>query len=158
MDGNFWSVWAVPYFISNAVALGLAVLAWKRPFAARYGYALMFLVAALVNGFTALNNPMDYLNYSPLAWGPYSEFIKGAFVGIVEVFVLLIAFGQLLLAFGFLARGTILKVACVGSMFFFLSITPLGLGAAFPFPLFAILGALSIFIRSSELRVRALQT
>jgi hypothetical protein len=30
----------------------------------------------------------------------------------------------------------------------------LGLGAAFPFPLFAMLGALSIFIRSSELRMR----
>jgi hypothetical protein len=154
MDGNFWSVWAVPYFVSNAVALGLAVLAWKRPFAARYGYALMFFVAALVNTFTAINNPMDYVNYSALAWGPYSEFIKGAFVGIVEVFVLVIAFGQFLLALGFLAHGVILKMACVGSILFFLAITPLGMGAAFPFPLFAILGALSIFIRSSEMRMR----
>ncbi len=154
MDGNFWSVWAVPYFVSNAVAMGLAVLAWKRPFAARYGYALMFFLAALVNAFTAINNPMDYVNYSALAWGPYSEFIRGAFVGIVQVFVLLIALGQLLLAFGFLPRGVLLKGACLGSMFFFLAITPLGLGAAFPFPLFAILGALSIFIRSSELRMR----
>ena len=154
MDGNFWSTWAVPYFVSNAVALALAVLAWKRPNAARYGYAVMFFVAAVVNSFTAINNPMDYLNYSPLAWGPYSEFIRGAFAGIVGVFVLIIAFGQLLLALGFLARGTILKIACVGSIIFFLAITPLGLGAAFPFPLFAILGALSIFIRSSTLRMR----
>jgi hypothetical protein len=158
MDGNFWSIWAVPYFISNAAALGLAALAWKRPFAARYGYALMFLVAALVNGFTALSSPTDYLSYSSLAWGPYSEFIRGAFVGIMQVFVLAIAFGQLLLAFAFLARGTILKLACVGSMLFFLAITPLGMGAAFPFPLFAILGALSIFIRSSELQLCELET
>jgi hypothetical protein len=154
MDGNFWSTWAVPYFVSNAVALGLAVLAWKRPFAARYGYALMFFLAALVNTFTAINNPMDYVNYSAFSWGPYTTFIKGAFVGIVEVFVLAIAFGQLLLALGFLAHGVWLKMACIGSIIFFLAITPLGMGAAFPFPLFAILGVLSLYIRSSNLRVR----
>lgn len=158
MDGNFWAEWAVPYFVSNAVALALAVLAWKRPFAARYGYALMFLMAALVNSITAMRNPMDYLNYASFAWGPYSEFIKGAFVGIVEVLVLAIALGQFLLALGFLARGRILRLACLGSIVFFLAITPLGMGAAFPFPLFAILGAMSIFIRSSELRVRELRT
>lgn len=150
MDLNYWQTWGAPYMISNAVALLLLFLSWKRIPWARYLYALMFLAASWVNTRMALNNPMDYTNYAQWAWGPYREFIQDPFLMWIQPMVLAIAFGQFLIGLGFLSSKRWLKLACVGAIIFFVAIIPLGLGSAFPFSIFAGLGCFLLYQAASD--------
>lgn len=144
MDENFWQIWAGPYTGSNIFALGLLLMSYKKPQAARYFYAFLFLAAAIANAKVALTNPSDYSNYAVYAWPIYREFIQGPFTEIIRPMVLSIALGQIILGFGFLIRA-LYPLACLGAILFFMAITPLGLGAAFPFTLLASLGCFFIF-------------
>lgn len=133
------------YFVSITLTILLVMFTRQDPMRARFAYAFLFLCAGLINGYFAWNSPDLYLRYAVPAWGPYEEFILGPFPAIVRTVILWIAIGQALLAFLFLARGILLKIACLGSMVFFLAITPLGMGAAFPLPLIALVGSLFIY-------------
>ena len=123
-----------PYLISNLVALGLVLTAWRWPRVTRYLFALIFLAASLANTVIVLKSPSSYVEgYGELAVLPiYKSFIYGFFSRYTIPIVLLIALGQVIL-FGLLSfKESLVFWGVLAASFFLFTITPLGLGSAFP--------------------------
>lgn len=121
------------YLASNAIALLLLVLAWKRPTAGRISLGVVFLAAGITNAYTAIDAPGSYLDYERLALLElYREFIGGWFAAHVRPMVMLIAAGQVAIATGMFLNRALLRPAVVGALVFLLAIAPLGVGSAFP--------------------------
>lgn len=132
--------YVTPYLISNAVAfvLFLTVVYW--PNIGRIAFGLMFIAAGSINGYTALTDPLVYLDYGELAWsGAYRAFILGPFSGFVAPMVVSIAVGQLVCGGLLFAGGRMARWGALGAGIFFLAIAPLGVGSAFPFSIISIL-------------------
>ena len=101
---------------------------WVRIF-----FAVFFLWACYFNSTSAINSPEIYLTYARLNALPvYSDFINGFFSRHITPIVLVIAFGQFLIALGLILDRTWTKLACIGGIIFGLAIAPLGVGSAFP--------------------------
>lgn len=96
--------------------------------------ALIFGWAVWINYDTCHEHPEAYLEFGRYAMG-YSSFINGWFRGHIKGMVSTIAAGQGLIALAMSYRGQWVRAACMAAIVFLLAITPLGLGAAFPFPL-----------------------
>jgi len=126
------------WLLSNSVAILLLVAAIKKPRLARVLFAGLFLWASWINYTTAHSTPDEYLNYAALTpFNLYRDFINGWFSANIESMVTLISIGQGLIAIGLLLHGWFVRLACYGVVIFFIAITPLGIGSAFPFTLFA---------------------
>lgn len=138
----------IAYIISNSVALLLLWVSWKKKNLARILFAGLFFWAFLANWRTAHHSPNDYLNYGKYAVGLYQDFIYGEFAKHVTGYVSLIAIGQLAIALCLLARGILVKSACVGGILFLLAIAPLGFGSAFPFSIISAFALLLIYRHS----------
>lgn len=124
----------VPFLISNALALFLLGVAFKRPQVIRWLSVLIFAAAALLNARLALTRAAEYLGYGPLAWSSaYREFIYGWLSQHVQTLVLPIAVGQLLIAVLLTRRRPWRRIGVVGAIVFLCAIAPLGVGSAFPF-------------------------
>ncbi len=143
--------WA-PYLVSNLVGVALVALAFRRPKLARWGFAILFAGASIVNATLALRAPRDYVEgYARFATPAYKAFIEGAFSAHVTPIVLSLALGQLLVA-GMLARGgRWLTRGAVAAAVFLVAISPLGVGAAFPSTLFM---ALAVAVTAMQLDER----
>jgi hypothetical protein len=134
------SEYVTPYIVSNTFALALLVGAFWRPKVVRMAFALMFVAASAVNAYTAITEPMVYLEYGDLAlveW--YSEFIYGPFAEFIAPMVLAIAIGQLACGVLLFAGGQLARLGALGGGIFLLAIAPLGVGSAFPFSVTCIL-------------------
>lgn len=130
------SEFIVPYTASNIISLVLVFTAFKWPGLTRSLFLLIFLAAGIVNMYTALTTPEDYLNYREYALlGIYRNFIDGFFSQHVQVIVCVIATGQLTIAALLTRRGLPLNMAVIGGVIFFIAIAPLGIGSALPAPL-----------------------
>jgi hypothetical protein len=127
----------IAYIGSNLVALLLLFLSWKKKNLARTLFAILFVWASWINWKTAHNNPGDYLNYTQYAIGFYKGIIQDWFSKHITAYVSIIAVAQLLIGLGFLSKGVIVKISCIGAIIFLLAIAPLGFGSAFPFSLIA---------------------
>ena len=125
---------------SNAVALLLLLLSWKRENTARILFSLLFIWAAIINWKTAHYSPGDYLDYSKYAIPLYKHIILGEFAKHITGYVSCIAIGQLLIGLGLLSKDIIVKTACIGGILFLIAIAPLGTGSAFPFSITASVG------------------
>lgn len=136
----------VPYVISNVVALIMLVLAWKKPGISRLLYFLIFLWASIVNASTAIKSPEVYLEYSEYTFlAVYRIFINGIFSEHITIFVLFIATSQFCIAILLLTSDSLIKIGLVGGIIFFISIAPLGVGAAFPSSIIWALGLIVLF-------------
>jgi hypothetical protein len=125
--------WLFPHLVSIAIAILMALAAWKRPSLGRGLFAVLFLWASLVNGRLAIRDPAAYLEYANLTESPvYRGIIEGPFARHITGYVMVIALGQLCIAIGMLLRGLLTRTACVGAIIFLVAIAPLGIGAAFP--------------------------
>jgi hypothetical protein len=121
-----------PYLISNAVSVGLLVIAIIRPRLAPGFFVFLFLAAGLFNTYTALTEPEVYWDYEGMAvLELYKKFIAGFFSQHTKAIVLLIALGQLCIA-ALLCKQDLRRLGVVGGCIFFLAIVPLGVGSAFP--------------------------
>lgn len=139
-----------PYFISNAVALALIFVTWKWPRVARYLFALIFAVAAVVNAKTANITPELYLEYADLAfldW--YRQFITGWFAANICWVVTCIAAGQFIIAILLLLKPTLRRLGIIGAILFLTGIAPLGVGSAFPFSIWAIIALVILWRRDT---------
>jgi len=135
---EFW----IPWTVSNTIALLILWAAVVRPKIARAAFALLFAWACWINLETASESPGDYLAYADLTpIGFYKAFINGWFKEHITTMVSVIAVGQGLIALGMLGKGWMVKLAGVGAIIFFLSITPLGIGSGFPVSLIGIITA-----------------
>ncbi len=129
----------IPWTISNTIAVLLLVAAIKNPKLARLLFAIIFAWACWLNYTTAHNNPEDYLNYTTLTpFDLYQDFISGWFNEHITSMVTIISIGQGLIAIGMLLKDWLVRLACIGAIIFFLAITPLGIGSAFPFTIITI--------------------
>jgi len=136
--------YAIPYWSSIGFSILVMALAHLSPRSSRVIYAVMFLAASGVNARLAVLSPEVYLDYAPLAlMDIYRQFILGVFAAHTAAFVLSIAVGQL--ACGVLMLTRFAKVGYIGASVFLLAIAPLGVGSAFPFSLFAVIGLFLLF-------------
>ena len=98
-----------PYFASNAFGVLAILCAWFWPRPARALFAVLFLAASLVNGWTALVQPGVYLTFSAIAAG---QLAVGICLGV---------------------GGRLLRWGVLGGVVFLVAIAPLGFtGSAFP--------------------------
>lgn len=131
----------VMYLVSNVAGLLILWVAFKRPKIARFVFFLLFAWACWVNYTLARTNPEVYLEYANMSVSWYSNFINGWFKENIAMIITSIAIGQGLIAIGMLLKGWWVKLACIGTIIFLLSIAPLGVGAAFPFSIIVSLAA-----------------
>ncbi len=137
---DFW----IPYLATNFVALLLLYVCIKWYKAGRITFGIIFLIAAGINAFTAINKPAAYLAYEKYTLLDFYEaFITGFFARNTTMIVLSIALGQLLIAAGLLFFRKWTRTAAAGAMAFLIAIAPLGFGSAFPASLIM---ALAVFM------------
>jgi hypothetical protein len=124
---------SLPYIISNAVAVAIAITAMMWPTIARVLLSMIFVAAFALNLFTAITDPSVYMVFGELTPNEfYRSIIFGPFSKHSQVYVALIAFSQLLIGVFISYKGKLMKIAMIGGITFLLAISPLGFGAAFP--------------------------
>jgi len=97
-----------------------------------------------------LTDPDSYLDNARFAIPLYQDFINGWFSHYNHMIIPLIAVGQFFIAFGMLLRSWWVKLACIGSIIFLLSIAPLMVGAAFPFSITVSIAAWLILLNDDK--------
>ncbi|HEY5969020.1 MAG TPA: hypothetical protein VIU35_13670 [Chitinophagaceae bacterium] len=140
----------VPYFISQAASLIILIAAWKRTRWARWLFSALFLWASATNIYIGLTDPDSYLDNARFAIPLYQDFINGWFSHYNHIIIPLIAVGQFFIAAGILLQGWWVKLACIGSIIFLLSIAPLMIGSAFPFSITVSIAAVLILIEDDK--------
>jgi hypothetical protein len=140
----------VPYFISQAASLIILIAAWKRTRWGRWLFSVLFLWASVTNMYIGITNPDSYLDNARFAIPLYQDFINGWFSHYNHIIIPLIAIGQFCISIGMLLHGWWVKLACIGSIIFLLSIAPLMVGAAFPFSITVSIAAWLIFLNDDK--------
>lgn len=131
----------VPLLVSNAFALVLAVLCWRRPRAGQLLGALLFLGGGCFNLYHAFAAPHVYETFRAFAWlDAYRQVIDAIWPTYATPFIAAIALGQIAVGVLLAAGGRAARLGALGASVFLAAITPLGWGAAFPFTLVAIAG------------------
>ncbi|HEX6334396.1 MAG TPA: hypothetical protein VFZ78_09225 [Flavisolibacter sp.] len=144
MNGWNNSEYVTALIISNLVVLIILYFSIRQQRVARLLMFLLFMWAGITNWYVATHNPEAYLQYADLAFiAWYRDFINGWFRNNALWFIGLIATGQLAIAISMLLKGWMFRTGALGGMIFLLAITPLGVGAGFPFPL---IGALAFYL------------
>ena len=123
----------VPYLISQAVGLGMLLVATRNIRISRILFSIMFMYAGCYNMYIGLIKPDTYLEFADLAIPFYRNFINGWFSQYNHIVIPLIAIGQLLISIAMLLNGRWVIMACIGAILFLLCISPLMVGSAFPF-------------------------
>ena len=134
----------VPYLISQAASLIILIAAWKRTRWARWLFSTLFFWASATNMYIGLTDPDSYLDNARFAIPLYQDFINGWFSHYNHIIIPLIAIGQFFIAAGMLLHGWWVKLVCIGSIIFLLSISPLMIGSAFPFSITVSIAAVLI--------------
>ncbi len=133
----------IPYLLTNAIALVLVFLAFKRHRLTRLIFILIFLLAGLFNIYTILTNPEFFNHYADKAFlDIYRSFISGYFSQHIQQVVALIGLGQIIVAALLSAGGRLVHLGVFGGIIFFIALIPLGVSAAFPAMLLYILALL----------------
>lgn len=140
----------IPYLLSQVVAIVIIMMAYRNTRITRILFGLMFLGASVINMSAGINDPTVYVDYGKMALPFYRDFIIGWFSQHNNVVVPAIAVAQFFIGLGMILRGTLVKLACIGAILFFLGITPLMVGSAFPFPLFAAWAAWVVYRRDDK--------
>jgi hypothetical protein len=121
------------YMVANAIALFLLFASGKWPRLARSLFVLLFAGASYTNWWVLATSPKDYLAYANMSFLLlYKDFIHGWFSTHIQLVVGFIATIQALIALSLLMKGWIYKTGCLAAILFFLLLSPLGVGAAFP--------------------------
>lgn len=147
------------YLITNAVSAGLIVTAIIWPRVSRGLFVFLFLAASLFNAYTVLTNPEVYQDYKEMAvLDVYKEFIAGFFSQYTKATVLAIAVGQLCIAALLLWAQNLRRLGIIGGCIFFVAITPLGVGSAFPSTLLMAAGLVLMEYRLAKASVQQSST
>ena len=144
---NGFDEYIIPYVISQVVSIIILIAAWKRTRWGRWLFSVLFLAT---NMYIGLTNPDSYLDNARFAIPLYQEFINGWFSHYNHIIIPLIAVGQFLISIGMLLHGWWVKLACIGSIVFLLSIAPLMVGAAFPFSITVSIAGWLIFLNDDK--------
>ncbi|WP_020597669.1 hypothetical protein [Spirosoma panaciterrae] len=120
------------YIVVNSLSVLQWIASYRWPLAARIGFFILFLGAAIINTRTGLETPWLYQDFADYAIPLYRRFIMGPFETMITPMVQSIAVGQLLIAASMFMEGNWFRAGCLGGIIFCLAITPLGFAAAFP--------------------------
>ena len=140
----------IPYLISQVVSIIILIAAWKRTRWARWLFSALFLWASVTNMYLGLTDPDSYLDNARFAIPLYQDFINGWFSYYNHIIIPLIAVGQFFIAIGMMLHSWWVKLACIGSIIFLLSIAPLMVGSAFPFSITVSIAAFLILINDDK--------
>ena len=140
----------IPYLISQVVSIIILIAAWKRTRWARWLFSALFLWASVTNMYLGLTDPDSYLDNARFAIPLYQDFISGWFSHYNHIIIPLIAIGQFFIAIGMLLNSWWVKLACIGSIIFLLSISPLMVGSAFPFSITVSIAGFLILINDDK--------
>lgn len=137
----------IPFIVSNALAIWILWLTFRKPNVAEAVLAILFLGAGCFNIYTALSNPGVYVAFAETSFVPfYKDFISGFFASHTIIIISLIAVGQLFVGFSMLLENPRVKFGCLGGILFSLAIAPLGAGSAFPSTLILAVAFLILFL------------
>jgi hypothetical protein len=142
----------IPYIASQVISIIVLYVAWKNTRLARLIFTLMFLYAGCYNMYIGFMKPDEYLGFADMAIPLYRDFINGWFSNFNYILIPLIATGQLVIAVGMILNDNWVRLACMGSIIFLLSIAPLMVGSAFPFSITVSAAALLI-LRNDDINV-----
>lgn len=143
-----------PWIGTNLFALAVMGLAFVRPGPARWTFALLFGGASIANAALVLRDPGAYVTgFAHLAAPAYRGFIQGFFAEHTTPIVLSIALAQATIAGMLAVGGRNLTRGAILAVVFLVSISPLGVGAAFPSNLFL---ALAVAVSAMQLDERFL--
>ena len=142
----------IPYIASQLISIIVFYVAWKNTRLARLIFTLMFLYAGCCNMYIGFMKPDEYLGFADMAIPLYRDFINGWFSNFNYILIPLIATGQLAIAVGMILNDNWVRLACMGSIIFLLSIAPLMVGSAFPFSITVSAAALLI-LRNDDMNV-----
>lgn len=142
----------IPYIASQVISIIILYVAWKNTRLARLIFTLMFLYAGCYNMYIGFMKPDEYLGFADMAIPLYRDFINGWFSNFNYILIPLIATGQLAIAVGMILNDNWVRLACMGSIIFLLSIAPLMVGSAFPFSITVSAAALLI-LRNDDMNV-----
>lgn len=143
------SVW-IPYIITHCLTFLLIFICYKWPKTGKAAWGIIFVAAGIFNLYTVNSNPQAYIDYSQYAVGPYQKFISGIFSSYTSVFVSLIALGQILVGIFLLSKKRFFLWGIVGGIIFFIAISPLGIGSAFPSTLFMAISLIILYLRQKK--------
>ncbi len=98
----------------------------------KVAWGIIFILAGIFNIYTGISNPQAYIDYGQHAVALYQKFIYGLFSSYTSLIVSLIASGQIVVGIFLLMKRTLFLLGIVGGIIFLVSISPLGVGSAFP--------------------------
>ena len=125
----------VPWIVSNLIGVLLLAVTYRKPQHARRAWG--FLLAGpccIANAYVALTDSVGYQEYGVLAIPPMQRFIYSRLFSRPEFIVVPIAICQFVIGIELLFGDSVRrrKVALTGIIVFFLGLTTLGVGSAFP--------------------------
>jgi hypothetical protein len=129
--------WLGPLIGFTLFSVVLAALCAWRPTAGRVVGGLLLLGGGCFNVWLGTTNPSAYASFGTLAvLDFYKAVVAAVFPAYGTPFILAIAAGQLASGAMLLLGGRWLRLGALGGLLFSLGIAPLGIGSAFPAPLF----------------------
>ncbi|GAB4026350.1 hypothetical protein [Spirosoma gilvum] len=140
----------ITYVVVNLLSIVQLIASFRWPLAARIGFFILFLGAAIINTRTGLETPWLYQDFADYSIPLYRQFILGSFETIITPMVQSIAVGQLLIAASMFMEGIWFRLGCLGGIIFCLAITPLGIAAAFPSTLLMTLAFYQLYRRGND--------
>jgi hypothetical protein len=136
--------WAIPYAVSNLVAVAILFAAVTRPRVARWAIVVLFAYAAVYNTWLGRTRPEEYQGFAVLALVPwYRDFIEGPLRDNGSTIIPAIGIGQALCALLLALGGRFAWAGAIGVCTFLLAIVPLGVGSAVPFSFLVSLAAIA---------------
>lgn len=123
----------LPFVISNALAIWILWMSFRKAHVAKGILAILFLGSAAFNIYLSFTDPASYRSFADTAISPlYRDFIHGVFSQHTTLIVSTIGVGQIFIGTSMLMEGLRHKVGCIAGSLFGLAIAPLGVGSAFP--------------------------
>jgi hypothetical protein len=135
----------IPFTVSNVVGAAFIFVCFKWPRVAKYIWGVCFIAAGLFNIYTGWTSPQIYVEmYGKTALlSVYQNFISGIFSDKTQLFISLIASGQIAVGVLLFFKRIPFLVGIIGGIAFLVCISPLGVGSGFPA---TVLMAVSLFL------------
>jgi hypothetical protein len=138
----------IAYIITNVLSIVLIIICIKWQKTGKYLFAVIFLLAGIFNFYNVSTNSGSYMEFGKLTpvWF-YRDFIYGDFKVHEMIYIIIISVLQLFISVCLFTESPLLGAGLKGGIIFFILISPLGLGSAFPASLFL---AIAMYILYSK--------
>ena len=141
----------LPVIVANLLSIIIMLSCFQIPRIMRAIMGIIFIAAGVINLINIYNDPGVYVEgFGPAAIDLYKEIIYGPFSKQPGIYVGMIAIGQIVVGALLWLKKFWYYLGAFGGFVFFVAITPLGAGAAFPATVFLAIGMLSLLFRKRK--------